>query len=463
MCDPQIESLECERAQAQLRLTMSGLYLLPFHASLSSSDPLGIVEGGPAESSELIPQGVVLLTLLRRALAEVAQDSGVARKVFVSLLEDIAYTIHGNGSLNTTTLKTFLGSRVSPCEAERAISNIISAAIKLYQSETEQELRYLSRTYYFEHLQDSVAVSILAHAALGALNIPAGNTWGTPGFVSWYTDHPHHPEAVDGYLTMLFAFFQNLETDTAVHTIRSYYADDLPDLAVCDRIPDVAIDLVYEISELSSRTGTAIPFVLVAANKQPGPGPTGTQEERLQAASPWLLLCSLLVPVIPDNAAVITSAFPVLGQWTGHNRSARLIKLHKPHERPLRHYILADALPLDETEIVDGVLPDLSPGNVAREVKKLYAAFVGALSVSKQEGQSRCIIEAPPWGCGAFGGNFVVKMKCMMVAAGLAGVAVSVSATVDRSGDVELLRKLQVDRMTVADIWKSLSQNGGEM
>jgi hypothetical protein len=122
----------------------------------------------------------------------------------------------------------------------------------------------------------------------------------------------------------------------------------------------------------------------------------------------------------------------------------------------MRHYILADALPLDDLDHAESKPADLRPENVQRELEKLYAAFSGALRISKREAYPRCIIEAPPWGCGAFGGNFVIKIKIMMIVAGLIGVTVRLSATTDRLHDIEELRAVIDAKVPVADLWRSL-------
>jgi hypothetical protein len=256
---------------------------------------------------------------------------------------------------------------------------------------------------------------------------------------------------------MLFDYFQERQIGCPDLTFQINYTRGMPDPSTCNMKPDVVINVVDEIHEPSDATDEANRFVLVAANKQPGPGPTGTQEERVQATSPWLVLASLLCPSIPDDAAVIVSYLPLLGSWTGHNRSANLKHLYERDQRPLRRYILADALPLDDLDEEGYVgTPDLRPGVTERELQKLYAAFSGALNAAREAQQLRCIIESPPWGCGAFGGDFLVKMQVMMVAAGLAGVSVVLSVTADRQGDVAQLRDIQSRYSTASDLWDNL-------
>jgi hypothetical protein len=406
-----------------------------------------------------IPQARVLDLLIGNAQSAIAEAPEAARSVFLALLEDIAYTVHKNGSLDTATLKNFLFQQLSTEHAEEAISEILQAAFELNAPAEPRELSYLSQEHPLFSMNALTTVPLLAHAVLGTLSAPEGNHWGVVGFNSWYCDAPRHPLAVDGYLRMLFDYFlREPQKGCSGCTFQIQYAHHMPDPMQCSKIPDITLKLVQEIQEPSSASGGFSPFVLVAANKEPGPGPTGTQEERLQASSPWLVLASLLCPSIPDDAVIVTSALPLLGSWTGHNRTATLAHVFDKDKRPRRRYILADALPLDEICVEEGEkLPDLRPDLVHRELRKLYAAFSGALNASKYAQLSECIIEAPPWGCGAFGGNLLVKMQIMMVAAGLAGVTVVISVTEDRQDEVAQLRTIQSQHPTVAQLWEHLN------
>lgn len=115
--------------------------------------------------------------------------------------------------------------------------------------------------------------------------------------------------------------------------------------------------------------------------------------------------------------------------------------------------MLADALPLDEL-VANGVvgLPDLETGRVEREVRKLFAAFSGAAEVARSEGYGRCVVEANAWGCGAFGGNVLVKGVCMAVAAGLADVEVVLTLLEGRD-EVHALQMVLARGLRVAEFW----------
>lgn len=192
-----------------------------------------------------------------------------------------------------------------------------------------------------------------------------------------------------------------------------------------------------------------------------------------------------MTPKIAEHAAVITSEFPVHAMWEGHNRTAKLRCLYPPDSRPLRNYILADALQLDDVEVEnDGALPDLRHANIWREVGKLYAAFKGAAAVHQrcisaqtssdtennnpvlntvmvsEDGQDTCHIEAGAWGCGAFGGSVPIKAVCMMIAAGLAGVSVTLTLVEGRSEDIIDVRRILERGFSVRELWGVVTSEG---
>lgn len=425
-------------------------YLLPFHPDLRVQDRLGILD--VETESVNVSQATALRKLFADAMAALAQRETSVTDGFIELLDTIAYTIHGNGDLDTCTLKRFLEDGQDDSRTVQAIQNIVASAIDLERVQVESAVEQLSINSPCFRISASAAKAILAHESLGTLNPPDGNDWGLPGFLSWYAGSPRHPNAVDGYLRILFSYFEQENIHEAEYTFQLCLSDRNPDPGICYACPNFEICVVEEIQEPVPEDIGILHFTLVAANKQPGPGPTGTQEERMQAMSPILTLSSLICPIIPEDAAIVTSALPVLGCWTGHNRSVRLIKLFSGPEKLSRRYIFADALPLDEVDIEEyGNLPDFLPGNIDREIRKLYAAFSSARLQAEKEYVPNYIVEVPPWGCGAFGGNLLVKTLCMMVAAGLSQVRVRLNVVRgDHDEVVTVLQKLLDMRLTVA-------------
>lgn len=454
---------------------------LPNHPSYISDDRLGVVEN-PGDTE--ITHERVLNSLLQKAIEEIYAEKyyseqpddiiprqpeatkqlAKAHEIFARTIRDIAYSLHHNGTLDTSRLESLLKTCTGTHGSIADFDSLLGILNSARPSELPfDELPDLSTVGNWGYFNGDIVNALLAHQMLGTLSQPAGNTWGLPCFISLYADtEASHPQAVKGYLKTLFHHFANPYGPSEHFSFSTYAPNSTLDPATCTTIPDFTIELLSQLTEPSTTTDPT-PFVLVSANSQPGPGPTATQEERLTAASPALALTALLAPVIPDPAVIITSPFPVHASWEGHNRSARLTRLYEPTTRPRRHYILADALPLDEMERPeDGALRDLRPEYVLREVRKLCAAF-SATAMYRDDARSKCVVEAPPWGCGSFGGDLVVKGMCMMVAAGLADVKVVLSVTEDRKDEAMVLRRLVERKLGVSKIWETLMSDNAQL
>jgi poly(ADP-ribose) glycohydrolase len=418
-------------------------YQLPTNPAVISKDPLSVLDKEDPSQAE------VLSALLETTLVALRSHTSPVN-IIPSLIEDLAYTIHGTGSLNTGGLCKFLSEKPISCDV---FISLLNAAQKLSVCFPEHCLTTLNESNDVAVFDGDQVNSLLAHQFLGTLFQSTGTDWGHPDFTSWFASEPAHHRAVSGYLeTVLGHFSAGGYSHTHVFTFSFHTGAEMPDPSQCNTLPNVQLQVVSEESEPSNNEGPS--FVLVAANAQPGPGPTATQEERLQSASPALSISVLVIPLIPDDAVAITSEFPVHAAWKGHNRTARLEKLFTNEQRPRRHYILADALQMDEMPDEDGKLKDLLHGRAKREITKLYAAFSGASKVLSREGDGRkCVVEAGAWGCGAFGGNILFKALCMMIAAGLTGVELQLSLLEDKRVDVQLIRAFLQKQWTTAKLW----------
>ncbi len=417
-------------------------YYFPFHASQRCVDRLSICD----DDSFDVAQADILHQLLKSAHLQIDMNAADA---ITTLIEDIAYTFHANGDMGTTRLRAIL-EELSAHERLAFAENLLSAAEQFVKVFPTQSIQILEKHGDVQLLEGSQVDGLLSHMFLGTLSQPHGNAWGLPSFSSWCDGRPSHQQATKGYLRIIVQhFIHGGYAPAQAFRYAVFTSKEMPDPSLSRHLPDVAIGLVDEESEPSR--SPLQPFVLVSAHSQPGVGPTGTQEERLQASSPALALCSILVPRIPHDAVVVTSAFPVHAAWRGHNRTARLCDILPPGSRPSRHYILADALELDAG--AHGK-EDLRPANLEREIRKLYAAFSGAAASCADAVISKCIVEAPLWGCGAFGGNPCVKTVCMMIAAGLTGV--SLNLAVRRELASEVPAESQARKATVAQLLDSL-------
>ncbi|OCL04649.1 hypothetical protein AOQ84DRAFT_391380 [Glonium stellatum] len=426
------------------------IYQLPTNPSIASSDPLGICD------DECPSQALVLQQLIENVVNDLPADL----LLLPTLIEDIAYTVHANGRLDTSCLRHFLYTNKSDGTVDAA-QNLLKAALslpQLFPTNTIATLPFPSSAATYASYTGFQINSLLAHQFLGTLQQPPSNNWGLPCFTSWFAANPAHTQAVNGYIRTLLHHFTNGGYEKSdSFTFLTQRADLMPDPSQCDSIPRIQLCVVYEEFEPSSTPNDPSPFVLVAAHAQPGPGPTATHEERLQAASPALSTSAIFTPSIPLDCAVITSAFPVNASWKGHNRTARLDQLHPPDARPLRHYILADALALDEVEEEgSGALKDIQSGRIEREIRKLYAAFKGAIVMQEEverQLNAPCVIEAAAWGCQAFGGNVVAKVACMMIAAGLTGVEVRLTLLENRAQEIDAVKQILAQNRTVSTLW----------
>ncbi|OCK75245.1 hypothetical protein K432DRAFT_446827 [Lepidopterella palustris CBS 459.81] len=430
-------------------------YKLPTHPSLSTIDPLAVCD------DENPSQGQVLLKLIERALSSLP-DAGTS--VLPALIEDIAYSLHGNGRLDTSYLRQFLQTN-STAESLEAVQCLLNHALLLPGMFIGNTLPVLKPGHPPYSTRDIDI--LLAHQFLGSFSQPPGNTWGLPCFTSWFAADPAHWQAVEGYLRILLDHFaqggyRDGEANPFIFCMST--ANNPADPSLCKNHPNVNLYVVPEEFEPSDAQQVQPPFVLVAAHSQPGPGPTATHEERLQASSPALSISALVTPVIPPEAAVVTSSFPVHASWKGHNRTARLNKLYTPNDRPHRRYILADALQLDEAEEpVSGGLKDLQEGRIEREVRKLHAAFDGAQAMQKLVGYrdtmdrgcmpqtAPCVIEAAAWGCQAFGGNILAKAVFMMIASGLTGAQVRLTLLENRTEEIESVAQAAGQSLELSD------------
>jgi hypothetical protein len=400
-------------------------YLLPTHPSLTLEDRFSILDGDDQESA--VPQSELLNALLAKSLSSLGHASPT--KVLIDLIEDIASLVHDDGSIDTGFLSDYMNSRRDDeSRAEYSLHDIVRSILVTAQSMAEVfQLRFHSIPQLGKTGASNVELTgeevnvLLAHQLLGTLSQPEGNTWGIPCFTSWYGAQAQPSLAVRGYLDILFMHFAgNLYRKTQSFRFTAAWASDDLDPNNFSKPIKFRVKIVREETDAFQDRALPTESLLVACHSQPGPGPGGTHEERLMASSPALAIASLLCPVLDNDMAVATSEFPVHAIFKGHNRTAEVYQMYsRLDDMPKRCYILADALELDAVDDLTGdALRDLQGNRVLREVRKLFAALLAAQCASPNVST----VYSPLWGCGAFGGNPVVKAICMMMAASLAGV-----------------------------------------
>ncbi|EME41427.1 hypothetical protein DOTSEDRAFT_73743 [Dothistroma septosporum NZE10] len=407
------------------------IFPLPHHPSCRSIDPLSLCDDLANGDDGTVPHVVLIGVLLQHVDKDLRDAEALPplsrtnwTTIFPRMVEDIAYSLHMDSSLRTDGLKELLEHKTwSREELCRFRSNLISNVLSLEKVFPAPSLHQLCDEHRIATFQTDQVDCLLAHLLLGTLQIPAGNTWGRPGFTQLFRGTAATKHTSRAYLRTILQHFANggySATLTPVSGFQFHIASGskLPNVSTSIvRAITIPVTIVNQPSEPSSRIDC---FVLVAAHSQPGPGPGGTQEERLVGQSPALAISSLLAPRLASDVAIITSSIPVHAQWTGHGRDAQMLEVYPAAYRPHRRYIIADALELDNEDTIR----ECTPRYVEREIRKLYAAFSGAKQCWLDEGRSiqDLRIQMPPWGCGAFGGTPNVKIQCMMMAAGLAGI-----------------------------------------
>lgn len=422
-------------------------YLLPFHKTLRCEDRFSIMPDADPDI-DTVAQADLLKHLILHAQHSLEVNGVPATTILLELIQDIACNIHNDTSSSFGPLSKFLDANHESFDFQTALWSLLRSALRLEDVFPEQKLHYLSEIDAVD-LSSEQANALLAHLFLGTCSRPPGNEWGRPGFQLWYTTPTANEDIISQYLKTLLHHFTSggYHPDTSnfhFHLSRSPSLE--PDK--CSRIPDFIASVLA--TEIMSCNGS---YQLVACHPQPGPGPHGTHEELWMGSVPVLVISSLLCPVLPEDCAVVTSTLPIHATWIGHGRTAKLAEAYELPSYPARPFILADALELDVMEEPHGgSLRDLGNENVEREVRKLYAGFHGAALAEK--GPGRAVVEAPPWGCGAFGGNILAKAICIMIAGALADVKVELKVLERHGVDVDAIRAVVEKGHTAAELWR---------
>ncbi|TFK76799.1 hypothetical protein BDN72DRAFT_829965 [Pluteus cervinus] len=424
------------------------LYRLPSHPALVSADPLGVCDGESPSWWDVIT----------RHIKDVQESDGSSLGKLPGLIEDLGYSLHGNGKVDTGFLRQFIHHHIPPGDRTRLLDVILEHAVSLPVMFPSHTLQQLSIHSPFIEFSDGQVKALLSHQLLGTLLPPNGNTWGCT-FLPWYQTSQPMPNAVEGYLTATFYYFLNsypsAQFKWCASPLGHPWAPSQARLFHHVTFNRVALSDVE--FPLNARYCS-----LISSHSSPGFGTSCTQEELVTAACPALLVLGalLVTPPIPADTALLARNVVPTAQWKGQGREARLVQLLNAPET--RSFIFADALELD---LIDGDLPDLLPGNVERELNKLFAGF------SRLANDGVLDVASPLWGSGAFGGNPIVKVMIMAMAAAQTGINIDVTVDQDRlepahgvnSPDgtllVELLESLRKSckNMTVSEAYAFLT------
>lgn len=390
------------------------VYLLPSHPSLISIDPLGLCD----EENPTVWSVISTAIHSFRAASKV-QD-------LPDLIEDLTYSIHMDGKINTQYLSYFLGSKFYDFGSSAILNNILDDALLLLTMFPTHTIHYLNTKNPILHLSMQQIRSLLAHQILNTLNPPQGNTWGCT-FVCWYSDPQAYEKAVSGYLGALFHYF-NLPIDSSAnmtfHFYRSTSTDTGDDLtawvntasgSVCDHI-----ELEPTSTETIEFPHKTIPCTLVASNKSPGFGTSCTQEELVTGACPPLLLLGALFisPPVPPDATLLAYGHSIITHWRGQGREAHSLGTFSSCSHT---FLLLDASELDMVPALSTEIGDLHPLYLMRDLNKAYTGFLALRHLQITE------ISSPLWGAGAFSGDPIVKALILAIAGARAGVTVHLS------------------------------------
>jgi poly(ADP-ribose) glycohydrolase len=438
------------------------LYLLPSHPSLTSLDPLGITDSDNPTIWKIITASIQSFRDNLFPLWELPQ-----------LIEDIAYSLHGTGHVDTRFLRQYLTETyqdLSSLASKTLLNEMLDATLDLPTLFPSSSIPYLTNLHPAIELSQAQIRSLVAHQILGTLNPPEGNDWGCT-FICWYSEPQPLDHAVRGYLATVFHFFE-LQCTMLRPTMYELCVASVP-LPLTESLIWTSCDTpAFDHLVIESTSASSVRFphrslrcMLVSSNKSPGFGPASTQEELVTGACPALLpFGALLVsPPVPDNAALLARGVVPMAAWEGQGRNARMIEKLKSETEYT--FLLLDALELDalgdlETPVK---LVDLIPDFLLRELHKAYGGFLALRTRGIRQ------IAAPLWGAGAFGGDPVVKTIILAMAGALAGVTVWLSvdntrslAARDRDAPLQLISVLTrlkeiCEGMTVQDVWGYLT------
>jgi len=395
-------------------------YILPSHASLRSTDPLGICDEENPTVWEVITASISSFR---------TEGKNIHQLPFV--IQDLSYSIKSNGHLDTQCLSQFLVGRYpDPCseDACKTLDAILDAALSLPTLFPSCTIPFLGKTHPKLRLSSSQIACLLAHEILDTLFPPKGNTWGST-FTCWFSEPQALPDAVLGYLESLFNFFtlRNIDDIEIIY----HYSDqsfrgvdrELESWLDCSDVRPFENLILAPVS-----TGSVpyphpqIPCTLIASNQSPGFGPACTQEELVTAACPPLLpLGALLIsPPVPPNAIIIAQGYVPLAHWKGQGREAHPVGTSVTAHHT---FLFLDAAELDSnTE----TLPDLNDVYLFRDLHKAHTGFSALVALGVKE------IASPIWGAGSFGGDPFVKTLILSAAAARTGMTIHLAVDEER-------------------------------
>ncbi|KAK0730906.1 hypothetical protein B0H67DRAFT_54204 [Lasiosphaeris hirsuta] len=407
---------------------VSSFYQLPSSPTYTCIDRFGLhPESDAAEDTVgAVPFWPILHTLLSQPT--------LSTKALIDLLETISTTLCGTAA--PAGDHALLGRTVDhPCRQDfftKWWPQIVDLALQMPDLFPTGRLPILllnsqGNTAQKFSISRRQTACLVVHQFLRTLRAPAWRHDGTHDFGIWYGSAQRHESAALMYLEALFTYFEEVVCDAerldwegwrVVYTLKSVNDFDKQFTRVFP-LSEVEVLPVerYDVSPAS--LGLPGSAAVVSANKYVGFGQSATQEEVHVGSSPEACPAVLVTPPLGDAQVLVVEGAQAMTNITGQKRDIRIEAMSMPEGGEGawrdRKMLFMDALELDlvESEAENATLPDFLPGNMEREVRKAYTAFgFGGFDE----------VRTGLWGCGAFGGDPVVKMLLLWYAASMSAV-----------------------------------------
>ncbi|PPQ69621.1 hypothetical protein CVT25_013704 [Psilocybe cyanescens] len=399
----------------------SHYHILPSDPSILSLDPLGLCDEDEPST------WLVIVSAIGSFRKQISSSQGI--HAIPNLIQDLSYSVHMNGHLDTTFLNQFVLDNYPDPEspvASQILNNILDAALELPSLFPTHRIPYLNQHNPLLEFSTLHIRSLLSHQFLNTLSPPKGNEWGCT-FSCWYSGQPPLPDVVSGYLTALFDYFIH-PVDFTNRVFYRYHTSPLPKDSLSFWTTGQKYSLFdYLVIEPVSIQSVPFPHekvtcTLIASNSSPGFGASCTQEELVTAACPPLLPMGALFispPISPDATIVVQGNMPIF-HWTGQGREARFLGKYTNMNHT---FVFLDASELDiVTESnSDDSIPDLDPKYLFRDLHKALIGFSALVQLGIKA------VASPLWGAGAFGGNPIIKTLILGAAAARAGISIHLS------------------------------------
>ncbi|KAI1041267.1 hypothetical protein LB505_002563 [Fusarium chuoi] len=324
------------------------------------------------------------------------------------------------------------------------------------------------------HLSRGQVACLVVHQFLCS-STPQRNDDGYQDLGIWFSSEQRYPTAIQMYLEALFTYFESTPEASALlenHQVAPKGAHGSvshelhlgkPASLEAAKLAKLQVNFMdahtsnTQNPEVQGEGGGAV----VSSNKVIGFGQSATQEEIFVGVAPEAYPAVLVAPHLADDTVITVSGARAMVDMKGQRRNIEWTIRPTPPSDDFAGWkkswrggrlVFMDALEMDMLDHSknDG-LPDLSQGNIDREINKAVNGF------SSYKGNS---VFTGLWGCGAFGGDPGVKLLILWLAAGVADVELNIMLG---PGEHDLGRKLEevvraCQDLTATDVRELLSR-----